>query len=134
MADRIELEPAPGSVAAARRWTVQRADQAGLGALSDTAALLVSEVVSNVVLHARTPCELIVDTDDNRLRVEVRDDSDRMPVGPRAPDPMTASGRGMALVEALSEAHGTTPLPGGGKVVWFQLAGPSAATGAAGDA
>ncbi|MBX3312762.1 MAG: ATP-binding protein [Actinobacteria bacterium] len=122
MADRIELQPAPESVAAARRWSVQCVERAGLGALRDTVALLVSEVVSNVVLHARTPCELRVDTDVRPLRVEVRDRSDRLPNPVAAVDPMSASGRGMVLVEALSEAHGSAPLPGGGKVVWFQLA------------
>jgi anti-sigma regulatory factor (Ser/Thr protein kinase) len=125
MGDTIELQPAPESVAAARRWSVQRAEQAGYGALSDTVALLVSEVVSNVVLHARTPCELRLHTADHRMRVEVLDGSDALPAANRVPDPMSSSGRGMVLVEALSEAHGSTPLPGGGKVVWFQLAEPA---------
>lgn len=125
MSHRIQLEPAPESVAAARRWTVQRTEQAGLGALGDTVALLVSEVVSNVVLHARTPCELVVDTNGPQIRVEVRDGSDALPAVTPNRDPMSSSGRGMVLVEALSDAHGSAPLPGGGKVVWFQLAGPS---------
>ena len=128
MEDRIELQPAPESVAAARRWSVQRAEQAGFGELRDTVALLVSEVVSNVVLHARTPCELSVATSGQQVRVEVRDGHDRLPGVTRSRDPLSSSGRGMVLVEALSDAHGSTALPGGGKVVWFQLAGPSEST------
>lgn len=128
MGDTIELQPAPESVAAARRWSVQQAEQAGYGALRDTVALLVSEVVSNVVLHARTPCELRVLTEDRGMRVEVLDGSDVMPGANRVPDPLASSGRGMVLVEALSEAHGSAPLPGGGKVVWFQLAEPAEST------
>ncbi len=125
MPDRIQLQPAPESVAAARKWTVQRTEQAGFGELRDTVALLVSEVVSNVVLHARTPCELVVETSGPQLRVEVRDGSDALPGVTRTRDPLSSSGRGMVLGEALSDAHGSAPLPGGGKVVWFQLAGSS---------
>lgn len=131
MTDRIQLQPRPESVAAARRWSVQQAERAGLGSLRDTVALLVSEVVSNVVLHARTPCELSLDTGEHRMRVEVRDDSSALPSEPgvtSAVDIWSSSGRGMVLVEALSEAHGSAPLPGGGKVVWFQLAEPSEST------
>ena len=55
------------------------------------------------------------------LRVEVRDGSDRLPTSSRDVEPLAHSGRGMVLVEAMSDAHGVDPLDGGGKSVWFEL-------------
>lgn len=125
MAHTLELTPTPASIGEARRWAAAFAVGAGLGGVSETLSLLVSEVVSNVVLHARTPCTVAVEQDGSRLRVEVSDGSDRMPgMRPRT-DPLAQSGRGMLLVEGLSEIHGVDVLPGGGKTVWFELALPT---------
>ena len=117
----LELTPTPGSVGRARRWSVAFAHDSGLASVSDTVSLLVSELVSNVVLHARTPCTLRIDLSDTRIRVDVTDGSDRMPGAGGASDPMAQSGRGMVLVEALSHAHGVDVLAGGGKAVWFEI-------------
>ncbi len=121
MSDRIELAPTPGSVALARRWSTERAVRDGFAVEVDTVALLVSELVSNVVLHARTVCELAMTTAGDVLRVEVRDGSNAMPEGAVLTDPMALSGRGMVLINALSTTHGAEALPGGGKLVWFEL-------------
>lgn len=121
MSDRIELFPTPGSVALARRWSTELASRAGFGVEVDTVALLVSELVSNVVLHARTACELVVSVVGDVLRVEVRDGSNAMPTETIQTDPMALSGRGMVLIDALSTTHGSEALPGGGKLVWFEL-------------
>lgn len=96
-------------------------DQVGASALADTMALLVSELVSNVVLHARTPCSLRIETGRDRIRVEVQDGSDRLPGVRERTDPLAQSGRGMQLVDGLSAAHGVDPQPLGGKRVWFEL-------------
>lgn len=125
MADRIRLEPTPASAGKARRWSEERATRDGIGAVSDTLGLLVSELVSNVVLHARTPCDLSISRVGSRLRVEVRDGSSRLPRTVGQPDPFALSGRGMLLVDALSDSHGAEPLEGGGKLVWFELALPA---------
>ena len=96
----------------------------GAPELGDTMALLVSELVSNVVLHAHTPCSLCITEGHGRIRVEVQDGSDRLP-GARGPaDPLAQSGRGMLLVDGLSAAHGVEPEPKGGKRVWFELLMP----------
>lgn len=124
MADRIQLDPTPASAGKARRWSEERAERAGVGAVSDTLGLLVSELVSNVVLHARTPCDLSISRVGSRLHVEVRDGSSRLPRPVGQPDPFALSGRGMVLIDALSESHGAEPLDGGGKKVWFELALP----------
>jgi len=121
----IELSPTQASVAEARRWSVDVLDQAGAAELADTMALLVSELVSNVVLHARTPCCLSILQTGGRIRVEVQDGSDRLPGMRERTDPLAQSGRGMQLVDALSCAHGVEPQPGGGKRVWFELEVPA---------
>ena len=126
MSDSIELTPTPASVALARRWSTDALEHVGAPELADTMALLVSELVSNVVLHARTPCCLTIVRDGARVRVEVQDGSDRLPGRKERTDPLAQSGRGMQLVEGLSAAHGVVPQPGGGKCVWFELEVPGA--------
>ena len=126
MSETIELLPTPSSVALARRWSKDVLDRFGTPELSDTMALLVSELVSNVVLHARTPCSLTIDEDHGRVRVEVQDGSDRLPGLSGRSDPLAQSGRGMQLVDGLSAAHGVDPEPTGGKCVWFELEVPAA--------
>ncbi|MGN6692897.1 MAG: ATP-binding protein [Aquihabitans sp.] len=121
MPESIELSPTPASVAVARRWSMDVLDRAGAAELSDTMALLVSELVSNVVLHARTPCSLSIRQMRDRFRVEVQDGSDRLPGMRERTDPLAQSGRGMQLVDGLSAAHGVDPEPRGGKRVWFEL-------------
>lgn len=126
MDNRIRLEPTAASAGKARRWSEERAARAGVGAVSDTLGLLVSELVSNVVLHAQTPCEVSISRVGSRLRVEVRDGSARLPRAAGKPDPFALSGRGMLLVDALSDSHGAEPLDDGGKLVWFELTLPGA--------
>lgn len=124
MSESIELSPTPASVALARRWSSMVLERAGATEVADTMALLVSELVSNVVLHARTPCSLVIDPGEDRIRVEVQDGSDRMPGRREVNDPLAQSGRGMQLVHGLSSAYGVDPEPSGGKRVWFELAVP----------
>lgn len=123
MAHTLELTPTPASIGEARRWAAAFAVGAGLGGVAETLSLLVSEVVSNVVLHARTACELIMSVAGNVLRVEVRDGSNAMPAHAETiqADASSLSGRGMVLINALSTTHGAEALPGGGKLVWFEL-------------
>lgn len=126
MPERIKLAPDPENVAIARRWSAARAVDVGCDGVADTVALLVGELVTNVVLHARTVFELSFRCRNRRLRYEVRDHSDRLPVPVGHPDPMALSGRGMGMVSMLSDAHGAEDLPDGGKVVWFEVEAPAA--------
>ncbi len=57
---------------------------------------------------------------DSRLRVEVTDDSPKMPA-PRSAGLLEEGGRGLALVESLAADWGVQAR-GPGKVVWFELA------------
>ncbi|MFD4830405.1 ATP-binding protein [Streptomyces uncialis] len=93
--------------------------------ISETAVLLVSELVTNAVRHGRVPYwrDLVVRAEivDDTLRVEVTDGSVSMPVT-RRPGPGDESGRGLLLVETLAHDWGAFPRPYGiGKTVWFEL-------------
>jgi DNA-binding NarL/FixJ family response regulator len=84
--------------------------------------LLVSEIVANAVIHARTTAELSVQLLPNRVRIAV---TDREPMQPkrRPADPLTSTGRGIALVEKLSLAWGIERTPEG-KCIWFETPRP----------
>ncbi|MFD7989571.1 SpoIIE family protein phosphatase [Kitasatospora indigofera] len=105
----------------------------GVADLVDTAELLASELVTNAIRHTDRDAMFTArlyresDTDRARLRVEVEDESDLWPTR-RTPGEQASSGRGLMLVEALSDAWGVEPR-GTGKRMWFELcaAGPDAA-------
>ena len=122
MGDGIELPAAPTSPAAARQWATDRLESWGEADLVDTVTLLVTELVTNVLLHARTPCELRIVKGD-RLRVEVVDGSGRVPEQRRLDGELTGSGNGLVLLSALSDDHGVVIDPTG-KRVWFELEWP----------
>lgn len=79
--------------------------------------LVVSELVANAVMHARTPMTLTAETDGDGVRVAVADGSHVLPHwSPRSLTSM--AGRGLPLIARLSRSWGVEPLPGGGKRVW----------------
>ncbi|MPY61979.1 ATP-binding protein [Streptomyces spongiae] len=120
---RFELAAHPGSVAHARRMT--RARLSGWALCEDTcdtAALVVSELVTNAIVHAagrRVVCELH-DRDD-LVRIAVRDEG--CAPGEPHPSPQRAEeehGRGLLLVEAMCRAWGAQEA-GPGLLVWADL-------------
>jgi serine/threonine-protein kinase RsbW len=87
------------------------------------AEVLVSEVVTNAVLHGTPdpddPPRMTVEADADRLRVEVQDGGPGIEEPERAlPDPTATSGRGLALVGGLADRWGVERLP---SRVWFEL-------------
>ena len=118
LVNRLQLPPEPTSAGMARRF-VASSLLAG-SEVADLAVLLVSELASNAVLHARTPFELIVDDDGRRLRVEVHDDS---PTLPTLKDYVAESitGRGLHMVATTADNWGFEAMDRG-KCVWFELA------------
>ena len=111
------------SPAVARRFAQQSGCQEHGTDLLDDALLLISELVTNSVLHGGPPIVLAVDCDGSGLHVRVRDGGPTMPQ-PRAADGGAESGRGMTLVELLSSTWGVDPVAdahGPGKEVWFEL-------------
>ncbi|MDQ1641345.1 MAG: hypothetical protein QOJ90_696 [Actinomycetota bacterium] len=91
----------------------------------DVAVLAISEIVTNAALHAHTSIELLVDVGADRVRVEVRDYNNRLPAQRRY-DADATTGRGMALVAALTADCGVVELATGGKIVWFEVGDPAA--------
>jgi anti-sigma regulatory factor (Ser/Thr protein kinase) len=131
----LDLPPTTASVPVARRFVRARllngaAEAAGAADGSadvDIVTLLVSEVVTNAVLHARSTVTLTVDVAEEGVRISVRDGS---PVRPRMHPfaPTSATGRGMLLLDRLAKRWGVDADPvTGGKVVWFEVGGPSTA-------
>jgi serine phosphatase RsbU (regulator of sigma subunit)/anti-sigma regulatory factor (Ser/Thr protein kinase) len=88
--------------------------------LIDDAALIAAELLANAVQHGEPPLFLCVRVDPNLVRIEVQDGSSRSPVRP-APSTTNMTGRGIALIEALSHRWGVDRRPGEGKTVWSEL-------------
>jgi anti-sigma regulatory factor (Ser/Thr protein kinase) len=113
----------PASVPAARGWVADQLAHSN-PELHRTAALLVSELATNVVRHAGT-LEFTVDvqfpTADGQLRVSVTDTGLGYP-SPQHPDPTEEHGRGLQLVATLADRWGAirrhVPRE---KTVWFEL-------------
>lgn len=114
----FEFEPDVASAARARRLA-RDVLPAHAEPVADTVVLLVSELVTNAVVHARSAAALQIAVDARRVRVTVLDAS---PVEPqlRAATRRAAGGRGMVLVDAMADAWGCE-LVSGGKSVWCEL-------------
>jgi PAS domain S-box-containing protein len=112
------FDPASLSASEARRFVRGLLSDADRDEWAEAAELAVSEVVTNVVLHAHTRFDLTVRLNDEHVRVEIRDRNPALP-RQRGYDDEATTGRGMALVEAITDAHGITSLGSEGKVVWF---------------
>lgn len=116
------LPPSPESVPAARHFASDAAVEMGAKRSVVDTELLVSELATNAVLHARTPMRVSVLLNGERVRVEVRDDDPTLPEQ-RTPDALSPGGRGIMLVELLARAWGINHNERG-KTVWFELEEP----------
>ncbi len=107
------------SAAAARRFVAATLKTWRQDRLEEVATLLVSELVANVVLHAGTDLDVRLRLIAGGVRVEVHDQSPRLPDRKRY-SATSAPGRGLVLVDQLARAWGSEPMQGG-KAVWFEL-------------
>jgi hypothetical protein len=100
--------------------------------LVESAELIVSELVGNVVLHVGGEIELVVDVRADEVVLEVSDSS---PLSPhlRVFSRTSSTGRGMRLVHSLSAEHGVRPCSpedgGSGKTIWVRLTTTSSSRG-----
>ena len=115
-----EWPPERRHVADARAFVADRLTDEGLTDLLPTSVLIVSELATNAVVHARTWFRVTIVREGDCLVLEVHDDSDREAVR-AAKDVTSLGGRGLELVVALSSTWGVTAHPGGGKSVWARL-------------
>jgi anti-sigma regulatory factor (Ser/Thr protein kinase) len=108
------------SVGLARRFVRLRLDELSVPEppLED-AVLLTSELVTNALLHAGAGLEVRLDTDSQRVRIEVHDGDQRLPLAATAAADAT-SGRGLLIVGRLATDWGVDR-SAGGKSVWFEM-------------
>ncbi|WP_155056304.1 ATP-binding SpoIIE family protein phosphatase [Streptomyces blattellae] len=89
----------------------------------DSAVLLLSEMLTNVLVHTDTDALLLAEVTGTaglrRLHIEVTDTSDDLPHR-RRPGELASSGRGLMLIELLANEWGVDPR-GEGKSIWFEL-------------
>ncbi|MGW2615604.1 ATP-binding SpoIIE family protein phosphatase [Streptomyces sp. NPDC001500] len=92
----------------------------------DSAVLLVSETLTNVLVHTDADALLVAEVTgapgERRMRIEVTDTSDDLP-HKRRPGELASSGRGLVLIELLAHTWGVAPR-GEGKSIWFELYEP----------
>jgi anti-sigma regulatory factor (Ser/Thr protein kinase) len=102
---------------ALRRWLHARGCTT-----TDDAVLVLSELVTNAMAHAGAGCRVVMQHDDDRLRLEVRDPSPSPPVI-AVVRPHDSRGRGLHVVDAVTGAWGWEPTVDG-KRVWANLDAP----------
>lgn len=114
----VEL-PADNSSPKAARSLLRDVLGAADETLLHTGELLVSELVSNAVLHASGSPRVEVYLSEATLRVAVHDDDPTLPYM-RTPDEDRPGGRGLHIIDQLATSWGAEARDGG-KLVWFEL-------------
>ena len=117
-----DLPPDVQAPAEARRMTRHTLGLWELGDLVPDVSLLVSELVTNVVRHARTPATVMLCVTDGMLEVAVGDEAAQLPVPGASSefDSAREGGRGLQLVDRIAAEWGVRR-DGGSKRVWFRL-------------
>jgi anti-sigma regulatory factor (Ser/Thr protein kinase) len=114
----------PEAVNAARRFVRDVLSDQSLE-IVEAAELMASELATNCVRHAHTDFELAIRS-QGQIRIEVRDTGHGRP-RLLSPTPQEPAGRGLRIVEAMSDAWGVIPAPNG-KAVWCTLPQPGASS------
>jgi anti-sigma regulatory factor (Ser/Thr protein kinase) len=118
----IELDGDPDAPARGRHALSEILDGWGFAEPArEDVLLVVSELVTNAVLHGAEPIVVTVVRAAERVRVEVTDGAtDASPHSNRVP-PEAETGRGLSVVTRLAAAWGWRASPGRGKTVWAEL-------------
>lgn len=125
----LRWKPGPRSVPLARLELRRTLDGWGLCGIEDAASLVLSELLTNAVRHARVPGRGIETRFlllSRGLRIEVHDASEERPLM-ALPETDAGGGWGLPLVDTLSEKWGISDRQGPGKLVWAVLAAAPAA-------
>jgi anti-sigma regulatory factor (Ser/Thr protein kinase) len=120
---RIDRSFAPdaASVRAARRFVLEVVGDAG-PELRDAVSVMVSELAMNAVQYARTAFAVRMELTEESLRVEVSDSGGGRPEAQLLPPARSPHGRGLFIVDQLSDEWGVIPaLDGSQKSVWFRI-------------
>jgi hypothetical protein len=118
-----ELEPQVGAARMARDLIAEACARWDRLDLVGPACIVATEMVNNVVAHARTPMTVLLAAHDDGMSVAVRDDSPVVPRYDGGPvSPTAYGGRGMLLIDSMASRWGSLVLLDG-KVVWALLEG-----------
>src|SRR5579859_7781198 len=116
-----ELPLRPDAPLVARRLLAEAMAECGhTKEMLDQATLVISELVTNAVIHARTPVAVAIRSDSTRVRVAVHDFDPTAPVETER-GPSTGLGMGLYLVDSLAVDWGIQPTADG-KTIWAELA------------
>jgi anti-sigma regulatory factor (Ser/Thr protein kinase) len=119
--DVVQLPPRLDAPGLARAWCADLLVGWGTGELAPDAVLVVSELVTNAVLHGEGAITIAVELRDDDVRVEVSDVGVGQPrVRPPADDEGNG-GRGLRIVEAVASDWGVDGSPQGPTTVWAAL-------------
>lgn len=116
---RQRFPSTPASAGEARRFVDSVLGDSALSHLAYPATMLVSELVANAVLHTGTSVEVVISPEPERVRIEVHDGSQQLPIRKHY-SKMSGTGRGLLLVERMASEWGSDRTADG-KVVWFEL-------------
>ncbi|MEV4664705.1 ATP-binding protein [Micromonospora echinofusca] len=115
-----DLPPVVGAARQARQLVAEGCGAWGLPELVEPACIAVTEMVNNVVAHARTPMTVRLAPRDDYLHLAVRDHSSRQPAFTGTAPTDVAGGRGLLLIDTVARSWGSSRVPDG-KVVWCVL-------------
>ncbi|MFI0009686.1 ATP-binding protein [Streptomyces sp. Ju416(a)] len=106
-----------------RRRARQRLSDRGLACVADEAVLIVSELVTNAIVHSGgREITVILSLRASFLRIDVHDGVPSSHAHPRAPSDIAEDGRGLALVQSLAEeGRGTWGVDDAGATTWCEL-------------
>ncbi|HET7017120.1 MAG TPA: ATP-binding protein [Streptosporangiaceae bacterium] len=99
------MRPEPFQVSRVREQARQALPAWGLAEHAELAELIISELVTNAIVHGTGLIEVGLSYEDGSLRVHVHDQGDRRPIR-RHPDGDWEDGRGLALIDGLIEQYG----------------------------
>lgn len=117
---RVRLPSEPTAPRRARDFLAATCSAWNAERLLETAALVLSELVSNAVLYAGTDLVVELRLGGGRLTMSVRDGAGALP-RPGEAKPGAIGGHGLDIVSRLADTWGVSPDPAGGKTVWCTL-------------
>lgn len=115
--DETSLPAAPMSASKAREFVRQHLVAHGLANLVEDVRLVASELATNALVHAGTPFVVSLSEMEGVLLLTVRDGSASPPVRTTGQG-MTVGGRGLQVVQMLSQEWGAVTDGSGSKSVW----------------
>jgi anti-sigma regulatory factor (Ser/Thr protein kinase) len=124
----MQVAAEPTGPSRVRQWMTNRLrDWSVPEPVIGAAILCTSELTTNALLHAGTPAQVHIDLSAERLLVSVADTGTRGSVTRAHTDALSSRGRGLGLIEELSDSWGTDPTVRG-STVWFEMLIPGTST------